>query len=155
MAVEVASFHEIARDFNERVARIVWASMSTIDRKSRTRMRLVHPLWQDANGWITSRRDSFKGKHLAHNPHVSLSYWDPQQQMVYVDATAAWEDDPAEKRRLWQVFGATPPPLGYDLGTIWKDADDPGYGLIRLEPWRIELAGVVDGTLAEPRIWRA
>ena len=152
--VDVASFDEIVAEFSARVARIVWASMSTIDRKGRTRMRIVHPIWDGPTGWISTRSDSFKRKHLATNPHVSLSYWDPQMQMVYVDAEASWADKAADKERLWKLFGETPPPLGYDLATIWKDPTDPGYGLLKLTPWRIEIAGVQDGALAEPRIWR-
>jgi general stress protein 26 len=152
--VEVASFDDIAAEFNLRVARMVWASMSTIDRKGRTRIRIVHPIWDGPTGWISSRRDSFKRKHLANNPYVSLSYWDPQMQMVYVDATAFWADDPRDKERVWKLYADTPPPLGYDLATIWTDSDDPGYGLLKLMPWRIEIAGVSDGALAEPRVWR-
>jgi hypothetical protein len=74
--------------------------------------------------------------------------------MVYVDAAASWTADPADKERLWKLYGDTPPPLGYDLATIWKDPADPGYGLLKLIPWRIEIAGVLDGALAEPRVWR-
>ena len=33
-----------------------------------------------------------------------------------------------------------PPPFGYDPATIYKGADHPGFGLLKLTPWRIELA---------------
>lgn len=69
-----ASFDEIAGEFDRRIRRVVWCSAATIDTKNRTRTRIVHPIWEGRTGWITSRRGAPKGRHLAHNPHLSLSY---------------------------------------------------------------------------------
>ena len=78
--MDVASFAEIEKDFMERVARIVWCTVTTVDRKGRPRARILHPIWERSTGWIATGRSSFKGKHLEANPYVSLSYWDPQHQ---------------------------------------------------------------------------
>jgi len=154
--MNVASFADIADDFHARIARIVWCTMATVDRKGRPRTRLVHPIWEGATGWIATGRRSHKAKHLARNPNVSLSYWDQEHQQVYVDAVAAWVDDPAEKLRVWELYKGTPPPYGYDPQIIWRNGpDDPDYGLLKLTPWRIELFSLRDMiTGAEPHVWR-
>jgi general stress protein 26 len=154
--VEVGSFDEIAEDFNSRIARIVWCSVATVDAKGRPRQRILHPIWEGPTGWIATGRHSHKEKHLARNPNVSLSYWDQQHQQVYVDSKAEWVDDPAEKKRIWELYKSTPPPLGYDPQMIWQGGvDDPGYGLLKLTPWRIELYGLNNVmTLEPPKVWR-
>lgn len=152
---EIASFAEIEDEFMARVSRIVWCTLTTVDRQDRPRARLLHPVWEGSTGWIATGRESFKAKHIAHNPHVSLSYWDPQHEQVYAECRAEWIDDIEEKKRLWAFYKATPPPLGYDLSMFWKDADDPGYGLLRLSPWRIELSSLGDMMKGQaPLIWR-
>jgi len=112
--MEVASFDEIAGEFNARVARIVWCTVATVDRKGRPRTRILHPIWEGSTGWIGTSRNSHKARHIEKNPYVSLSYWDQQQQQIYADCKAAWVDDPAEKQRIWDLYKSTPPPLGYD-----------------------------------------
>lgn len=153
---DVTSFDDIAEDFKSRTTRIAWCSVATIDRKGRPRQRILHPIWEGPTGWIATGRHSHKEKHLAANPYVSLSYWDPQHQQVYVDATASWEDDMSEKRRIWDLYKNTPPPLGYDPAMIWKDGvEDPTYGLLKLTPWRIEIYGLGNmATLEPPKVWR-
>jgi general stress protein 26 len=154
--MDVGSFADIEADFMERISRIVWCTVTTVDRQGRPRGRLLHPIWEGSTGWIATGRTSFKSKHLAENPYVSLSYWDPKHEQVYADCKTEWIDDLDEKRRLWDLFKSTPEPLGYDLALFWKGGpEDPDFGLLKLEPWRLELWSVVDmmqGT--EPRVWR-
>ena len=99
---------------------------------------------------------AFKEKHLAKNPYVSLSYWDPEQRQVYAECRAEWEDDAAEKRRIWELYKSTPPPLGYDPGLIWQNGlEDPEFGLLKLTPWRVELWSLGDMISGvEPKVWR-
>ncbi len=154
--MDVAEFSEIQDEFSRRVTRIVWCTVATIDRQGRPRSRILHPIWEGATGWIATRRESLKTRHLAGNAHVSLTYWDPQHQQVYADCVATWEDGGGEKRRLWALYGATAPPLGYDLGMIWKSPEDPGLGLLKLTPWRIELSSIHDVMAGKPPlVWRA
>lgn len=155
--MEVASFDEIQDEFLARITRTVWCTVATVDAKGRPRARILHPIWEGSTGWIATGRDSHKAKHLAHNPFVSLSYWDPQHQQVYADCRAEWEDAAGEKRRIWDLYKNTPPPLGYDPAIIWQAGhDDPGYGLLKLTPWRIEIYALNDlFTGQQPKIWHS
>ena len=148
----VASFAEIEEEFVGRVHDKVWCSVATVDTLNRPRSRIWHPIWECNIGRVATMRHTLKTKHLSRNPHVSLSYvpddiWRP----VYVDCRAGWEDDPEAKQRLWDMFLAATPPLGYDPGLIFGSVENPEFGALKLEPWRIEL---VDGP-GESRVWRA
>ncbi|MEZ4737131.1 MAG: hypothetical protein R3E79_59385 [Caldilineaceae bacterium] len=61
-----------------------------------------------------TQRDSYKSKHLAANPHVSLAYIADITKPVYIDGTAQWVEDRQQKQRIWDLFKAAPHPLGYD-----------------------------------------
>jgi len=154
--MDVASFAEIEQEFNARVNRIAWCTVATVDRKGRPRTRILHPIWEGTTGWILTNRHSHKEKHLARNPYVSLSYWDPQQQQIYADCRAGWVDDDGEKRRIWEMYKAAPPPLGYDPALIWQGGpEDPVLGLLKLTPWRIELSALMDAPAGKPPlVWR-
>jgi general stress protein 26 len=144
--VEVATFEELQEPFDERVARIAWAGVTTIDRRGRPRVRILHPIWEGSTGWIATGRQSFKAKHLAENPYVSICYWDPQHEQVYVEAHAEWDDDAATKQRIWDLYKNTPSPLGYDPAIIWPSVEHESFGLLRLTPWRVEISSL--GTMA-------
>ena len=154
--MDVNSFAEIEDEFAARISRIVWCTMTTIDRSDRPRGRIIHPIWEGSTGWIATGRHSFKERHLAHSPWVSLSYWDQEHQQVHAECRAHWEDDAAEKERVWKLYGSTPAPLGYDLQMFWKDGPlDPEYGLLKLTPWRIEISALGDMMQGKPaRVWR-
>ena len=138
--MEVASFHEIADEFQRRVSRIVWCTVTTVDAKGRPRSRILHPVWEGSTGWIATGRTSFKAKHLEGNPYVSCSYWDQQHEQVYAECKASWDDDPDQKQRIWDLVKNAPPPVGYDPGLFWPGGpQDPSFGALKLEPWRIEL----------------
>ncbi|MCI0856629.1 MAG: pyridoxamine 5'-phosphate oxidase family protein [Chloroflexi bacterium] len=124
--MEVASFAEIEEEFTARVSRIVWCTVATVDTQGRPRTRILHPIWEGSTGWIATGRHSLKEKHLAANPYLSVSYWDQEHQQVYVDAKAEWQDDQAEKLRIWNLYKDTPAPYGYDPAIIWQAGpDDP------------------------------
>jgi general stress protein 26 len=155
MSGNVASFAEIEQEFMARVSRIVWCTVSTVDRKGRPRSRILHPIWEGSTGWIATGRHTLKTKHLARNPYVSLSYWDQQHQQVYADCRAEWDDSMEQKRRIWDLYKNTPPPLGYDPGMIWKGGpEDPTFGLLKLIPWRVELFSLQDMITAAPKVWQ-
>jgi general stress protein 26 len=154
---EAASFQEIAATFDERVRRIVWCTVTTTDTKGRPFSRILHPVWEGATGWIATGRQTLKTKHLAKNPMVAVSYWDPAHDTVIAQCRATWCDDDATKRRIWDLLASTPPPVGYDPGLFFRGgASDPGYGVLRLEPTRIELwAGQDMMNGRPPTVWRA
>jgi general stress protein 26 len=153
--MNVSAFADIQEEFMKRVRRIVWCTVATVDTKSRPRSRILHPLWEGATGWIATGRHTLKEKHLQKNPYASLSYWDQQHEQIYAECKAEWEDSPAEKRRIWELFKNTPPPLGYDPGLFWPGGpEDPTYGVLKLTPWRIELWSLNDLINGKPsQVW--
>jgi general stress protein 26 len=151
--VDVASFDEIAAEFRRRIEQTTWCTLTTVDARGRPRGRIVHPVWEEPIGWLATFRKSFKAKHLAANPWVSLAYWDQAHEQIYAECRATWIDDDAQKARLWELYSSKPE--GYPLGDFWKGPDDPNYGLLRLDPWRIELwsvKGLFERT--PPQVWR-
>jgi general stress protein 26 len=162
--MEVASFAEIEDEFTARTRKIVWCSVATMDRQGRPRTRVLHPIWEGMTGYIATGRSSFKAKHLANKPYVSLMYWHPDlehglagAQLVYVEARTEWLDGPADRRRIWDLYKNTPPPVGYDPAIVpaWKDGPESGeFGVLRLTPWRIELTGIAEMAGQQPMVWR-
>lgn len=150
MRIDIAEFAEIETEFLERVSQMVWCSVATVDRAGRPRSRLLHPIWDGPVGWIGTFPDSFKTRHLASNPYVSLAYITDITKPLYADCVASWEDDPLTKLNVWNLFASTPEPLGYDPTFIFGAPDDPRFGLLRLTPWRIQLDDVPPGT---KRVW--
>jgi general stress protein 26 len=152
---DVASFEEIAQEFERRVRRMVWAIVATVDTVGRPRTRLLHLLWEGSIGWVATEPASLKAKHLARNPHVSIGYSDPVEP-VYVEATAEWVEEHTEKQRIWDFIKGQPEPYGYDPAIIpqWRGGpESERFGLLRLTPSRIELYRAPSDT--ESRIWRA
>ena len=150
------TFAEIEPRFRSIADRIAWATAVTVDRQGRPRSRILHPIWEGNVGFIATGRHSHKEKHLAANPFMSITYWDPQHEQVCAECRTSWEDDPAEKERIWELYKATPPPVGYDLAMIWQGGlEDPSYGLLRLEPWRLSVWSI--GEMAQGQqetVWR-
>jgi general stress protein 26 len=152
--VEVADFSEIAGEFRRRIERTQWASMTTVDTRGRPRGRLVHPVWEEPVGWLATGRHSFKATHLERNRYVSLAYWDQAHEQVYVECLTTWVDDDAERARLWDLYARAPE--GYPLGDFFRAPDHPEYGLLRLDPWRIELWTVQElFARTPPTVWHA
>lgn len=153
----IAAFEDIAREFQRRIDRTIWCSMATVDAQRRVRSRIVHPLWDGSVGWLLTERHSPKARDIDGNPWLSLTYIDSEQEQVHVDCAAEWENDPAEKHRLWEWFKTTPPPHGYDPGLFFsKGVDDASFGCLRLVPWRIELWSLAElMTGKQPTVWKA
>lgn len=148
--MEVANFAAIQPEFIARVSQAVYCAMATVDHQNRPRLRLMHFVWEGPVGWVISWPASPKAQHLAHNPSVALAYIQNAPQPVYVDGTAKWVDDIAEKQRIWELHKAIPPPLGFDPEPHYGTIENPYYGLIRLTPQRITLANLG----GEPVVWR-
>ena len=152
--MEVATFAEMEEEFRRRVEKIVWCTVTTVNTQDRPRSRILHPLWEGSTGWIATSKMGLKGKHIAHNPFVSLTYWTPEHEQIYAECKAEWVDDMDEKKRMWDVFKNTSPPLGYDLAMFFQTVDNPGYSLMKLTPWRIELSALRDlMSDSEPQVW--
>jgi general stress protein 26 len=153
--MQVTHFSEIEAEFIQRVHTMIWCNAATVDHRQRPRSRVLHPIWEGATGWICTHRNSYKGKHLAHNPYISLAYITDIHKPVYVDCIAQWVDDSAQKRRIWELFKNTPPPLGFDPTPDFVSADHENFGLLKLTPWRIALVTFpAESHEAGQRIWR-
>ncbi|MCU0480203.1 MAG: pyridoxamine 5'-phosphate oxidase family protein [Anaerolineae bacterium] len=144
----------IADDFIAGVHSEVWCNFATLDTQNRIRSRVLHPIWEKTAdgvvGWIATGRTSLKAKHLAHNPHASLCYMKNPLKPIYIECRTEWIDDMNQKKRIWDLFVSTPQPLGYDLAPFFGSVDNPGYGLLQLTPWRIELGDL----FGEARVWK-
>ena len=150
--VPVASFADVEEELLERVRRVVWCRAATVDTRGRPRSRAWHPIWEGKIGRIASMRHTLRTGPLDRNPYVSLSYlgddvWKP----VYIDCRADWDDTAAGEQRAWEMFLNTPPPVGYDPARIWNSLENPGFGVLKLEPWRIEIVDAPE----ESRVCRA
>jgi general stress protein 26 len=148
--MQAASFAEIEQEFLERVRRVVWCNVATIDRQNRPRSRILHPIWEGATGWITTDPRTLKAKHLEQNPFVSLAYVAEIGKPVYVDCKAEWVDDLEQKQRIWDLVKNAPPPVGFDPAPIYERVDHPRFGVLKLTPWRIEVRDVP----GERRVWK-
>ena len=149
--MEVSSFGEIEATFLERIQRMVWCNAATVDRRNRPRSRILHPIWEGTTGWVTTRRNMHKAKHLAHNPYVSLAYISDVARPVYVDCKTEWIEDLDQKQHVWNLCLKTAPPLGFDPAPIYQRADHPDFAILKLLPWRIELVNPP----AEHIVWHA
>jgi hypothetical protein len=135
---EVTDFSEIEAEFIQRVHDGV-VQRGDGRQPAAPPFRILHPIWEGATGWIGTHRNSHKARHLAKNPYVSLAYITDIHKPVYVDCTAEWVDDLAQKQRIWDLFKTTPPPLGYDPASEFISVDHENFGLLKLTPWRIDL----------------
>ena len=124
--------------------RIVWCTVATVAPDGTARTRVLHPIWEYADGeltgWIATSPLSLKAKHLAHEPTISLTYWDPTQDTCSAECSIRWVEG-AERSQVWDRFANGPEPVGYDPAMIpgWDDADTPGFGAIELTPTRLRV----------------
>ena len=141
---------EAAPAFVAMAHRIVWATVATVDPSGRPRTRVLHPVWEwdgeRLTGWIATGPHSPKARDLAHQSHVSLTYWDPAQDVATAECDTFWEHDAESKRAGWQRFVDAPAPVGSDPAMIpgWDSPDSEAFGILRLEPYRLR---VFPGTL--------
>ncbi|MFC4913317.1 pyridoxamine 5'-phosphate oxidase family protein [Actinomadura gamaensis] len=158
MAATTTAFADVRPEFERYIGDIVYATMITVDAKSRPRARLLIPVWEiiegSPTGWLATYRTPVKTAHLARNPHTTFSYWSPRQNAVHIDASAAWQDDPETRRHVWDLYRkGSPPGAGYNPANFWrKGPQDPEFAVLRLTPWRIQ---TVRGADLRSLIWQA
>ena len=138
--MEVSTFSVIEAEFIERVHKIVWCNVATLDRRNRPRSRVLHTIWDGSTGWIATNPNTLKARHLEQHPYVSLAYIADVVKPVYVDCRAEWDNTPETRQHVWDLFLNAPPPLGYDPAPMFHAIEHPDYGVLRLTPWRIELS---------------
>ncbi|PZT71729.1 MULTISPECIES: pyridoxamine 5'-phosphate oxidase family protein [unclassified Streptomyces] len=157
MTEVVSEFSEIEGTFLDYVREIKYATMVTVDREQRPRARVLLPVWEIVDGvpvgWLASYRTPVKSAHLANNPHTTYAYWSPRQNAVFVDSVSTWADDEESKLHAWRLYQrGGPPGVGYDPVRYWRGGPgDPGYHVLRIDPWRIQL---VRGADLHGTLWR-
>ena len=136
----------VAPAFVEMAHRIVWATVATVDRQSRPRSRILHPLWQwdgeALTGLIATGPTPVKRAALEHSPFVSVTYWTPTHDTATAECRATWIFDDDERRAVWSAFAAAPAPVGYDpaIVPVWVDGPtSPAFAALHLEPWRVRV----------------
>jgi hypothetical protein len=153
--MDVARFDDLKGEFDDITRRVVWATVTTVDRNNRPRSRILHPIWEGNTGWVATTRHSHKAKHLARNPFVSVTYWDQAHQQVMAECRAEWCDDAPTRQRIWKLFETTPEPIGFNPALFWPSVTDASFGVLRLTPWRIEVSALADMAKGKPaRVWR-
>lgn len=136
----VDRFEAIATAFQARTEETIWCSAATVDGRGRPRSRVLHPVWEGPIGWVTTRRGTPKLRQLAANPHLSLAYVGDPFRPVYVECRAVWDADLATRARIWALCHSLPEARGgFDPALVWGAIEDAENGLLRLDPWRIEL----------------
>jgi hypothetical protein len=117
----------------------VWCTLATVDRHRRPRSRVVHPYWEPTGvGWLFTRPTPLKLAHLTRHPHVSCSYWSPSQETAVAECDAQLTNDEPTRRKVWALFAAAEPPLGYDPRILGAgDPLDENITVLRMTPWRL------------------
>lgn len=138
------SYPEIRDDAAAIIGDIVYCTMITVDKLGRPRSRVLIVVWElDGDrpvGWLGTYKTPLKAAHIAHNPHVTTSYWNPRQNVVAVDSVADWDNDPDTAARVWDLYRVgSPRGNGYDPAQFWTGPADPKFHVMRLEPWRIQV----------------
>jgi len=160
------SFSDIAVEFERRAASGVWATVASTNVRGQTRVRVLHPAWEHLDsedgpvGWVGTRRHGSLSRHLAVSPFVSVAYLEtslsPMRTVqAYADCRAEFVDDAAQKRRVWDYIASLPEPYGYKPELAWQSVENPEFGLLRLQPWRIELAALDEAAGWAQQVWRA
>ncbi len=146
--ITVTDFADIRDEFLARAHDAVWCVVTSVGPDNRPKARLLHPIWDGSTGWVATFRDSPKGKHIAHNPYMAVTYAKEHAKPLYIDCKVEWADDMAQKEFAWKLFNDTPPPLGYPMDV---PPTDPTFGVLKLIPWRIELYALG----GETSVWHA
>jgi len=75
------------------------------------------------------------------------------EEFVTVRGIASWADDQPSRDRIWTLYRETPPPLGYDPAVFWHSPTNPAFGLLRIDPTRVDVTGLASSP--KPRlVWR-
>lgn len=84
------SYAEIVSDTAAIIGDVVYSTMITVDKQGRPRSRVLIVAWElegePPTGWLATYKTPVKAAHIAHNPHVTNSYWSPRQNVVSLDS---------------------------------------------------------------------
>ena len=148
------SLSDIGPRFVDMAHGIGMAVAATSDVDGRPHSRVMQPVWewdataQTLTGWASTATDSPKFADLRRTPHISLTYWNPDQDTCTADCDVTFlaADAAAEREAAWQRFLSTPPPAGFDpaVHPDWDSPASPTFGVLVLRPTWLR---VMPGTL--------
>lgn len=155
MTAFTSTFDDIRGEFNAFIGDIVYATMVTIDRRNRPRTRILIPVWEVVDSlpveWLATIPSPGKSGHLKRRPAHQLHLWAQRNNSVHIDTVAMWDDSPANRRHVWDLYAQpSPPGAGHALGRFWTGVEDPNLRTLRIDPWRIQ---VIRGTDLRSRKW--
>lgn len=153
------SFVPFAEDFLSITGEVASCTVMTVDAAGSLRSHILRPIFKVVKkrpiGWAATARTPVKTAHLAADPHLTVVYWSPAQHTVVADCIACWVPDEAGKRHVWDLFAATPPPLGFPrAGPDMEDPTSLFFTPLRLAPGASRSSASRGGSTA-PRWWRA
>jgi hypothetical protein len=142
----VSDQRRVADAFRAMAHRIVWCTVGSVDSAGRPRTRILHPFWEWEGdrfvGWIATSPTPVKRAALDASPNLSVTYWSPDHDTCTADCRAAWGNDDATRRRIWETFASLPAPVGYDPATIPPWSGGPtsdAFAVLRLDPYRLRV----------------
>ena len=123
------------------------ASLATVTEDGKPWVRYVSPkIADDLTLRIATSARSNKVAQIKANSEVHLTcrITDPRtaQHYLQIQGKAELSTDPAEKAGFWEDT----------LKAYWSGADDPDYGILLIEPYRIEVQSM---TSADADVWEA
>ena len=110
-------------------------------------VRAVTPTYVGVTAYIATEPQSFKVRSAQRNPHVDLIHHHDDFRHINVRGTATLVDDEVLKAEMWDKFP-------YNLADFFGHGRAE-YGLLRIDPFRIELMSLYDYAANKPaRVWR-
>lgn len=129
------------------------AFLATVDGEQPI-VRAVTPTYDGITAYVATDPSTPKVRQIRNNPRVDMIHWEQDFRHLAIRARASLVTDVETLDRIWDTFP-------YALSDYF-DRDDPPaegkapYGLIRLEPFRIELWSLASlATGKPPQVWRA
>lgn len=158
----MAELNQVAPAFVAMAHDIVWCNVATVDALGRPRSRVLHPIWEYADGnligWVGTGPTPTKRAHISASPFVSCNYWSPAQDTCVAECQAQWAFDDATRERVWSMYTETPPPLGYDPSIIpgWENARSNTFAVLKMTPWRLRVmpGSVLMSGTGETLVWQ-
>ncbi len=121
--------------------------LATVDHEQPT-VRAVTPTYEGVVAYVATDPGSFKVRNITTNPFVELLHWTTDFRHLRIRGRASLVTDDAIKLRLWDTFS-------YSLSDFFGSADNPTYGLLQIDPFRIDLSSLQRvATGKPPKVWR-
>ncbi len=123
------------------------AFLATSDQAQAT-VRAVTPMYEGVTAYVATDAAAPKARHVRNNPLVELLHWTSDFRHLSLRGRASMVEDVAIKQRLWDLFP-------YNLADYFDAQDKSAYGLMRIQPFRIEITSLQRiATGKPPKVWR-